>query len=415
MLRSLLLGVQRRTNTAFSVGLAGFVIGLAYLILKVQSVKGVVGYDFRFLWVAAKMWSVGADPYSEAFFGFMQDTNPTGPPPSSFFYPPTWWPLSIVLPTDDILLANWAFNFSCIVMLLISVMIVGNATARLWGERAGIASVPWRIVFFVQGVAFLALAATETTAIHLSSGQTTAVVVLGGALLLLGFHDHKAIWRIVGLVLLLLKPQIGLPYAAAYLANAPRRALRDLVPAGFITSLLAVPAIFNDPLALREFVTNASSYQGASIANHPAAMTGLRSAVHALSGLEIGNFVPLVVSCLLAMLLGIYLLEKGRRADARLLVPLTTVVVLAIGSLHYYDFTLLILSIPLLATLSAPRCLVFLSGYALIFRADSLGTAIGFYDHDVGIFEGSWLSTIGALLMLAAALRPERSVLASAE
>lgn len=393
----LVSAIWERRSVALLTGLAAFGLGLAYLFLKARAVSGIAGFDFRYLWVAANVWAAGMDPYRDAFLDFAKGAITEGHVPPLWPYPPTWWALSLTLPLDDLLAANWAFNLACIAMLLVSSLIVGAVLASLWAQKMGLDAAPWHAVFAVQGLTVLVIAATETTAIHLSVGQTTAFSVLGGALLLWGQSRNAAIWRILGFVLLFLKPQLGVPFAAAYFVASPR-ALADLIPAGLLSLLLALPAIVADPTTISGFLRNAVAYQDVSIANHPAATTGLRSAFHAVSGIDIGNFVPLGLACVVAMLMVWH--HGGRGGDPRLAVPLSTLAVLAIGPLHYYDFTLVLLALPLLAVASGARFWLFVAGYALIFRADNLGAAIGFYDPDVGIFEGSWLSTIGAASML---------------
>jgi len=401
MNKMVVAAVWERKRLAMTIGLMSFCVGLAYLLLKVDAVSGGAGYDFRYLWVAANVWASGMNPYTVLFLEFSEMAIAEGHVPLLWPYPPTWWPLSFLLPLDDILAANRAFNLATVAMLLAAAMIVGTALAALWGQRRGASSAPLPVVVICQGVVFLVLAATEATAIHVSVGQTTALSVFGGALLLLGQRHDSATWRILGFVLLLLKPQLGIPFAAAYLVASPR-ALHDLIPAGILSVLLAMPAIVASPSTIADFLGNALSYRDVSLANHPAATTGLRSAVHVLTGIEIGNFVPLGVSCLVAMLL--VWRHGGRQAAPTMMVPLTALAVLAIGPLHYYDFTLVLLALPLVVVLPGVRMWLFILGFALIFRADNVGAAICFYDPEVPIFKGSRLSNVGAALMLLVAI-----------
>lgn len=388
-----------RKFIAILTGFASFSLGLAYLLLKVQSVRDVAGFDFRYLWVAANVWGAGQNPYESAFLEFSQNAITEGHVPPLWPYPPTWWPLSLTLPLEDILTANFFYNLFCILILFVASLIVGAITAALMRQGEIIGHPPWHTIFAVQGLVFLVLSATESTAIHLSVGQTSAFAVLGGALLLWGQVRSIAVWRILGLVLLFLKPQLGIPFAAAYLITYPR-AVTELALAAVLSIGLALPAIIADPATISGFLRNATAYQNVSIANHPAATTGIRSAVHAVLGIEIGNFIALAISCLVAVLLA--LRHGGRDVELWLMVPLATLAVLSLSPIHYYGFTLALLAFPLFSILRGARMWLFAFGFGLIFRADNLGTAIGFYDHDVGIFEGSWLSTIGAMLMLLA-------------
>ena len=77
---------------------------------------------------------------------------------------------------------------------------------------------------------------------------------------------------------------------------------------------------------------------------------------------------------------------------------------MALAPLHYYD---LVIAGPLVFAAAAapllPR-LIGTAGWLLMLRADQLGKATGLYDKDVGIFEGSFLATIGGFLILASVI-----------
>ena len=45
------------------IGLGGFILGLAYLAFKIYQLAGVAGYDYKYIWIAGKMWLMGASPY----------------------------------------------------------------------------------------------------------------------------------------------------------------------------------------------------------------------------------------------------------------------------------------------------------------------------------------------------------------
>lgn len=384
---------------SFLVGLVAFSVGLAYLAVKVQSVSATAGYDLRYIWVAAQMWFSGAAPYSASYRDVAATLVTEGHVPVMWPYPPNWWPVSLVPGFDDILRANIIFNLAGVAALFIAALIVGEECANQAVRRLGSATGNGYRVFAIQGVIFLLLAATEATAIHISTGQTTAFPTLGGALLLRGLSRNSAPLRVVGFVLLFLKPQIGIPFAAAALI-ADRRAASALVTAGGVSLLMALPALVAHPAAITGFMRNAVAYRDVALANAPGATTGLRSLVHALVGVDIGNFAALGAATIAAMALVRRLATAGY--DRSMMVPIVAVAVLALAPLHYYDFILVLLALPLVPGLPQLRIWAFAAGYLLIFRADNLGAAIGFYDAAVGIFEGSWLSTIGAIVMLLA-------------
>lgn len=47
--------------------------------------------DFRFFWLAGKLWETGIDPYSESFRQIGADILPPGNVVIYWFYPPQWW------------------------------------------------------------------------------------------------------------------------------------------------------------------------------------------------------------------------------------------------------------------------------------------------------------------------------------
>lgn len=70
----------------------------------------------------------------------------------------------------------------------------------------------------------------------------------------------------------------------------------------------------------------------------------------------------------------------------------------------FYDLPIIACLFPAVLVSSALFKVAALVGAALVVRGDTLGKATGLYDPNVAIFEGSFISTIGAILLFFASV-----------
>ena len=127
----------------------------------------------------------------------------------------------------------------------------------------------------LAGLHLFLMAVFEATAILLSTGQTAAIIYFGIALLLYGLVTQRRTLSVLGLVLVFLKPQIGIAYAAVHVFLGKEERLQ-LVLAVAVSALLSVPALIADPGIIGVFLKNAGGHDAIMASNLSGAMTGVR-------------------------------------------------------------------------------------------------------------------------------------------
>lgn len=388
---------DRRTGSLIGAACVALgVLGLAYLLFKSFEVLGDPGFDFKYLWTAGKVWAEGGSPDDAAFHAMASRYVTEGRVPEVWSYPPNWWAICTGLAQMPMAAAHAVWNVAGVGLIAGASLLLAFAVRP---ARSSIAVVdaslqrPWAIA----GLHLFLMAGFEATAILITVGQTTAPVYFGIAALLFGMVRGKRWWAVAGLALTFLKPQIGVIFATVMLFHG-KEARLQLLWAIVVSAALAIPALITDYRIIGVFLDNAGGHKGIMAANLPGAMTGLRH----LTG--VGTMGALALT--LAAAVGLMRLARAPNEAMRAwqMVVLTTAAIVALAPLHFYD---LVLAGVVAFGVGAARMLlrvVGIVGLLLMVRADQVGTMTGLYDKSVPIFEGSLLSTIGALMMLAAAI-----------
>lgn len=390
----------------FSVLLA--LVAFRRLLVGLYYVSGKAGYDFRYFWVAGRMWLEGKDPYALADYKTFGSAIITeGHVPDFWVYPPSWWPFSSLLALADLKSANIVWNVAAIGLCFGASFLV--VSAFQWAHSDPTSKPSYRN--FLAGATitlpllhFFGVAELEATTLTIGTGQNSLFVYFGIAALLYGIAKGSRAVSALALSIILLKPQVGLPFAALFLVYSrwSRQVLSGVLA---LTFILALPALLIQPLVPLEMIQNMQVY-GEFKRNFPQTMTGLRLCLWELFGVESGN-VPAIIAALASGAGALALKRLHRRDDRRILwlcAIVTTAITVALAPLHFYDFVVIGVLFPAVLVSPAPSIGAAVLGAALIIRADTLGKVTGLYDPAVGIFEGSILSTIGALLLLVAAL-----------
>lgn len=385
-------------------------LGAAWYLYRVSlSVSRDAGYDFRYLWLAGRLWLDGVSPYLPGYQEAGAALIDRGHVPELWVYPPNWWAISSALGLTGLSDAGFRWNLTGIAFAALSSLLTVAAFRRL--HPRAVFHIPGVGNLFAHGGAlallhFFGTAALEATALTLAVGQTSLLVLFGMALLLFGASRASLPLAVTGLALIFLKPQIGIVFLIVlpFLGVWARRLVLWAIA---VSAALALPALIADPDVLTNFVRNVAAYDGFTDANLPQAMTGLRLAVWELIGRDIGNIAAAGVTVAAALLLfaGPFGPLAAAEPEVRVWQAVTLIVALmaAIAPLHYYDFVLVVALVPALLLARGLARVAGLIGGALILRADGLGKLTGLYDPEVAIFEGSILATIGGVLLLVAA------------
>lgn len=385
-----------------------FSTALAYLFFKVWQISGSPGYDFKFIWVAGKMWINGASPYSPEYLELARSIVTEGNIPNLWVYPPNWWMLAtgfavFDLKTSAVLwnLFNIALTIAAGLLLVRSFRLSGkNISTGHQGVDELLNSGPqlFCLLFFLISV-------FEPTALVLSVGQTSLLIYFGIAVLVYGLTASSGWLSALGLAILFLKPQMGLIFVVPLLFSGSEQR-KVIARAVFISALLCIPAFIMEPAVLQEFLVNLREYDGFTRANDPLSMTGVRIIVFEVLGRDIGNIAATAVTLLVvaaASLVFVRRLPADRRDSV--LMPATVAVVAALAPLHTYDLVIVgVLPFVFLTRSFGIPAAIGAVGAMVLFRPENLALLSGFHGDGVGIFPGSRIATIGSVVLACAVL-----------
>ena len=385
-------------------------MGLRRLLLSLYYVSGTSGYDFRYIWLAGHVWLNGEDPYSASFRRTSAMLTWDGHAPEVWLYPPNWWPLSALLAFIDLGTANLLWNIGNVLLCLVASFLIVSSFRRAHTGLKCDNTV--RDLLFALGAALplihlFGAAELEATATVIAVGQTSLLIYFGLALLLYGIGKDSRPLCVAGLVILFLKPQIGLAFAALFLVYS-QWTRRTLAVALGLSLVLALPALISHPLAPLEMVRGIIREGDSVRPNVAQAMTGLRNVLWHTFGLDVGGPVSSLFAALAAVAGALTIKRIYEHEDRRrvlwLCAILSAAATAAFAPLHFYDLPIIACLFPAVLVSSALFKVAALVGAVLVVRGDTLGKATGLYDPNVAIFEGSFISTIGAILLFFASV-----------
>ena len=309
--------------------------------LMVARSLGAQGIDFSYILTAGRMWMAGADPYGPGFAAAGASVLPAGP--IGFSYPPNWWIIAVALaavPGGRELLTWELLNLAA------------AAAAGLLFVRSARRLQPHSPEWLPY--AFLAcLFGCGAMANALRLGQTSIVVLLGLALLIQGLTSDRRVPQVLGLCLLLLKPQVGVLFL---LLAMTRPRMRGAAAAALAATVVAcLPTLFSFGVegtlaSAANFLRNLGAY-GKLPWNWPTYMPGMPF-LFAAAGARVSPVVAIAVAWLAAEAA-----LRRRRYDPDPLGWVADFWLIAVGAvtaivpLHLYDFVLCVPCLLLLPSL----------------------------------------------------------------
>lgn len=300
--------------------------GSGYLVYK--AMNNNFALDFRLIWVAGKVWLSGATPYGPRYLP-IYDTYFSGRPNSHFWvYPPYWMPIAAIMSTIP-------FTVAAKVWSLIQVACVAAGSYFFAAANAGRAEARTLIP-----LVFGAAALSHSTVATLSLGQTSLLVFLGVSLYYLHFARGDRWALITALVLLLLKPNIGVMFT---IFAVVRGRYVETASAALIVALLQFPSLYLQGAGeILGFLHALGQYNRADLAaNLPPDMTGLANLM-SLATHNIGAKTVLVLTAAMAIFATV-LAMPGRGYDERRRVSGLIILTYFLVPLHDYDITTLIM------------------------------------------------------------------------
>jgi Glycosyltransferase family 87 len=317
--------------------------------------------DYSYLYVAGRLWAENISPYGEALPQAAHAI--VGRDLLAFVYPPNWYALSRLLAFFDPATSNLAWFGLSTAMLGASAWLIAAVVMSFRTSFTSLANTIAPVEAGSRGLVLLALlfagfvAATKGAGVGAYLGQTSMLAFFGQALLIYGATKSRQAFVVIGLVILLLKPQLGLAYAFVLLFD--RRTWLSVLIACAITGVLALPALLiGGPVeVIRQFLTGLAGY-GSRVENAPNAMSGVGNFLWLISGAEVSSFVWLGFAAVAGVIASLFLHQRfgaGNRPLAALIA--TTLSAGLLIPLHDWDF---LLFAPLVGLL------FFLDGWALV-------------------------------------------------
>ncbi len=389
-------GIHRTLTLAV---LAGAVLAALYLSVKALNTQD--GLDFRLIWLSGQLWMSGVSPYSSDFSEAYLAAFGEGPNTHFWVYPPYWIALSAPL-------SMLPFRSALMVWNLLNLGLLG-LTAWLTAERISAVVAQRRIAFLTI---FIFGGLLQATPFALALGQSAFLVAAGAAVFIKGYVERKQVWLAAGVLLLMLKPHLGL-VALCLLAMRPSAwraaAGAAIVCAGF-TALAIFSAGFEETIG--GFLNALSNYRDVRFsATQPENLTGF---VH-LWSLVSGWSPPTGAMVLLAGGVSAATAVLVKDPHDRCLIMVGAMI--ALVPMHTYDFGLVLVMLPLLARRTSWQLLAAVVGCLLLFRCGNLATSLGLTNPESSQhFPGSLLASLAAMLLLFAAVNiyaPRRQAMAS--
>lgn len=378
-------------------GLALLLGAFGYFLTKVLS-PDVAAVDFKYLWFAGHLWNEGVNPFGPDYLAraeaFFVDTNV----PMWMAYPPYWYPWSRLLAQVPLDGAERLWGLLSGGMIVAGALIVAQAF-RPFRQPAGR---PALIAFAVF------LMASSATAQALSMGQTAPMLFLGVALFIWGLARGSGPALCIALIILMLKPNFGLPFAV-FAILLPGFGLWVILAAALsVAAMLPALAPHGVTTVLTAYAQILAAY-GDHPANIPPALTGITNLLHHVAGANIGGIAPVLLAALVAAALALRLRADMTNGDLPTASRLSTAILLLTATmflvpLHTYDL-LLAAPVLLLPTLRpTPRLPLACAALAMfvLFRPNNIADATGFTVPGESYFAGSALVTLALLLLLAA-------------
>jgi hypothetical protein len=361
------------------------VAGFAYMVRQVLLSPNIppFGIDFEYIWVAGKIWAEGGNPYDASFSALSTGIVERSDPLHRWAYGPHFWPVAKALILLDHETARLVWGTLSCVLITCG---VGWSIAAMPAER--------RFSLLSGSTLFLYASVCTPTILCLISGQYAAFIFAGAALFSLGLVRQSALATIAGLVLLTLKPSIGLPFVA--LALALPDGWRLVTTAACAALILAAPGLVSTGIApfVTGYLDGVSAYSSYA-PNAPNELTGVTTLLWHFAGINVSPLLLLVFAMglivVLRLRLGRSLDLEGTRAD---LVGATLATTILLIPLHTYD---LVIAVALVVMWRGPLAIgTILFLWAVLLRLWPLSDALGFGSYDQR-FAGTVLASLALL------------------
>ncbi|MEL7138174.1 MAG: hypothetical protein AAFP67_03945 [Pseudomonadota bacterium] len=392
---------RRGLATAFLAGALLLLAGsLAYVAPKVLS--DGIAIDFRFIWLAGSLWSEGIDPYTAAYGTAAGERLRPGNVPEFLLYPPGWWGIAVGFAAFDEVTASLLWRMTSVLAAALGAGALLWAVARATGTSAtgpratGARATEARALLGLGAAALALTFGSVAAANNITIAQTSMLVLLGGGFAAAGVVAASRPVLITGLLILSLKPSIGLAFVPLVLL-LPTPLLSTAALGILVLAISAPPLLEFGPITTATgFIESAARY-GALEINAGPALTGLRHLAWLATGTSPSAMLMLALCGILSAAGMVAARRIASTAEGRALgVAFAVSCLLCVAPLHSYDFVFLLplmLLIPLLGIMDGA---VILGAVLFTLRSSNIAPLLGLVPSDA-MLPGTTVATIAGL------------------
>jgi hypothetical protein len=338
--------------------------GIGFQIYRL-ALQPIHSTDFRYIWLAGDMWKEGINPYSENYASRSEVLFGAENKLSAWVYPFQWYLISVPLSLFDLRVALSIWQIASVILTVL-LIILSFWTAKIEGVV--------KSKYEVLPLATLAATFTPLTAV-LQLGQPVILPIFGFALLLYGSVRRQSAFQLLGVVLLALKPQFGLP--VMFMLIGTRKGLILCMAGGLATAVLAVPPLLvvSGPDQIFGLINNiVGGYDDVAV-NLPISMIGLPSLMVRTTGYGMPISTGLLVACAasFSMSIVIYTSNKFNRCDKLIFAfGFSAICVSFFVGVHPSDLAILVVYLPFIMRQHRPYRIVSLLGFLVLWRFENL-------------------------------------------
>lgn len=375
-----------------------FIASILHFAPKAFLPNGYNSLDYMYFWWAGKMWLAGENPYSEAYRVLAVEAFSGYRAPLAWGYPPTWYFLLTPLALLKFEYSSYAWQ-----LLNLSFLIVGGWVFCSIIKPKCIHNYSFLYIYMML-MAYVFL--LQSSAHTISTGQSSILIFFGLSILVFGHEKRKRWAKVVGLIILSMKPHIGLVFFCFMFFHRDYR--RDVIISTLFIALMCLPALSifgfeNLVTDYKSFIPSGSQYSNFH-ANTPASLTGVGHVVFALFGQEIGYVFQILFVAAVAAIGGmIFNLKSTKKRDGEFhnIIYFLICVTAFMLPLHTYDLVLVSFLIPLSIFYCWRSQIFTMIGLALIFRSANVAKITGLHLEETdSSFLGTSIATVGLLFLV---------------
>jgi hypothetical protein len=355
-------------------------------------------HDLAYLWLSGKAWASGISPYSADYVALGKSSLELAgvtERPYAFFYPPNWSVLTIPMGLLPYSVAGPSW------VILNIILVIGSQIAIFFSLK------PEKRSYLVLLAALAYCFALNGTRFNLVLGQTSILIMFALSLLMLGIARNIFWLKCLGVVLVMLKPNVGMVLVAPMILYD----YRAVIVAGAASLAMCIPALMIEtPISIIHRLSASIATYGDYPINSPQAQTGVSTLIYVSIGADVSAVALSLIAALIAAILFTLYMHIQREKDCVWFAYLWIASAMAamMVRFHMHDMVIITLLIQplLLFKMNHIARAGFILGLLLLIKPERLAIMLHFYSRDAALNLSNFLGAnlLASLGMLAVTL-----------